>query len=77
MNDVIRGHFDPRSWRLLWPLPKRNRDFVCGMKELAGYRAERCGGMGCAVSDMTRMYRIKVGLLPNETKTTQERGGCN
>lgn len=28
---------------------------------------------GCAVSDMTSMYWLEVGLLPNETMTTQER----
>ena len=36
-----------------------------------------CGGVGCAVSDMTRLYWLEVGLLLNETMTTQERESVN
>ena len=35
----------------------------------------RCGGVRCAVSDMTRMYWLLEDLLPNGSISTQEREG--
>lgn len=35
----------------------------------------RCGGVGCAVFDMTKMYWLEVGLLQSENNYPRE-GGC-